>query len=223
MALAQQSPVDIAEYTFAAIGDGNSGGNSALTFDYANAADRIANTGDFVRVRYDNGASIRIDGDEYRLEYRLMEAHFHAPGEHAVQGEHFALETHLVHFDESGNIAVVGVLYRLGKANETLQAVIDNAPGQGENDAVPSSPLAARAFLPESRHEGLGYYAYIGSLTTPPYTEGVRWFVLSDVLEVSEAQARQIAALTGGCANNRELQPLNGRRITAFMPCCRAD
>ena len=219
MALTQQSPVDIVEYTFAGKGDGNDNGNSALTFDYANAANRIANTGDFVRVRYDNGAAIRIDGDEYRLEYRLMEAHFHAPGEHAVRGEHFALETHLVHFDESGNIAVVGVLYRLGKANETLQAVIDNAPGQGEGDTVPSSPLAACAFLPASR----GYYAYIGSLTTPPYTEGVRWFVLSDMLEVSAEQAKQLTALTGGCANNRELQPLNGRQITAFMPCCRAD
>ena len=222
MTLSQQSPVDIVGYTFAGKGVGKGAGNSALTFDYANTADRIANTGDFVRVRYDNGAAIRIDGDEYRL----IEAHFHAPGEHAVQGEEFALETHLVHFDESGNIAVVGVLYRLGKANATLQAVIDSAPQQDEGDAVPLSSPAARAFLPESqpegrpegRPEGLGYYSYIGSLTTTPYTEGVRWFVLSDVLEVSAAQVRHIAALTGGCANNRALQPLNGRQITAFSP-----
>ncbi|MXY47525.1 MAG: hypothetical protein F4Y44_11245 [Chloroflexi bacterium] len=76
--MAQQSPVDIVEYTFA----GKGAGNSALTSDYANAADRIANTGEFVKVRYDNGSAIRISGDEYRL----IEARFHSPDEQAVIG-----------------------------------------------------------------------------------------------------------------------------------------
>ena len=41
----------------------------------------------------------------------------------------------------------------------------------------------------------------MGSLTTPPYTEGVRWQVLS---------AERLAALTGGGENSREVQGLEG-------------
>ena len=123
--LAQQSPVDIVEYTFAGKGAGKGAGNSTPTFDYANATARIANTGDFVKVRYDNGTAIHINGDEYRL----IEASFHSSDEHAAQGEHLAPETHPIHLDDWENISVMGVPYRLDKSNETLQAVIGNAPG----------------------------------------------------------------------------------------------
>ena len=71
--------------------------------------------------------------------------------------------------------------------------------------------MGASDFLPATR----GYYAYTGSLTTPPYTEGVKWHVMSEIAEVSEEQVTQLAALTGGGTNNRTIQPLNGREITA--------
>ena len=77
---------------------------------------------------------------------------------------------------------------------------------------VPTSAIPASDFLP-ANHD---YYAYTGSLTTPPYTEGVHWHVMSEALEVSEEQAAQLSALTGGGANNRELQPLNGREIRLY-------
>lgn len=72
--------------------------------------------------------------------------------------------------------------------------------------------MPASDFLPSSH----GYYAYTGSLTTPPYTEGVRWRVLSEVLEVSAEQVEQLAALTGGGTNSREIQGLNGRSIISY-------
>ena len=105
---------------------------------------------------------------------------------------------------------MVGVLFREGEPNSTIQAMIDVAPGE-DGVASPASGLGAASFLPEGR----GFYSYIGSLTTPPYTEGVRWQVMADALEVSVDQVTQMAALTGGVTNSRPLHPLNGREITA--------
>ena len=196
----QQSPVDIAAYI--------PGDAPILKFAYNGAAHHITNTGEFVKVIYQDAGGILVDGSEYRL----AEAHMHNPAEHTVDGKRFALETHLVHLTEQGGIAVVGILYRLGEANPAIQAIIDSAPAQAEADTKPTSPLAADEYLPSCS----GYYAYTGSLTTPPYTEGVQWLVQSEVLEVSEAQVNQLAALTGGGANNRLVQPLNNRQITAY-------
>ena len=107
---------------------------------------------------------------------------------------------HLVHKRESGEIAVVGILYRLGEPNPAIQAIIDAAPKQGET-IKPTSPMKATNYLPSSH----SYYAYTGSLTTPPYAEGVQWHVMSEVSEVSEKQVTQLAALTGGGTNNRQI------------------
>ena len=194
----QQSPVDITGYT--------AGDMPRLSFDYGRGAKYLSNTGEFVKVHYEYGGGIRLGADAYQL----VEAHFHNPSEHTIEGRRYALETHLVHSRES-EIAVVGVLYRLGDHNPAIQAVIEAAPGLGESDA-PTSGFPASDFLPDSR----GYYGYIGSLTTPPYTEGVRWHVMSEVLEVSEDQVERLAALTGVCENSREIQPLHGRRVWAF-------
>ena len=197
-AMEQQSPVDIAGYA--------TDGTPDLSFAYSGHAESLTNTGEFVKVIYENGGGILLDGHTYRL----VEAHTHNPSEHTLNGESFALEMHLVHKRESGEIAVVGILYRLGEANPAIQSIIDAAPKQGET-IKPTSPMRASDYLPASH----GYYAYTGSLTTPPYTEGVKWHVMSEIAEVSEEQVTQPAALTGGGTNNRTIQPLNGREITA--------
>ena len=197
----RQSPVDITEYT--------TGGAPDLSFAYTNHAKYLTNTGEFVKVLYEDAGSIELDGQTYQL----AEAHTHNPSEHTIDGESFALEMHLVHKRESGEIAVVGILYRLGKPDPAIQSIIDAAPKQGETIS-PISPMKASDYLPANH----GYYAYTGSLTTPPYAEGVEWRVMSEVEEVSEVQVTQLAALTGGGTNNRPIQPLNGRQITAHGP-----
>ena len=197
-AMERQSPVEIAGYTTGVVPD--------LSFDYTGHAKSLTNTGEFVKVIYEDAGVIMLDGDTYQL----AEAHTHNPSEHTINGESFALEMHLVHRGESGEIAVVGILYRLGKPDPAIQAIIDAAPKQGET-IKPTSPMGASDYLPASH----GYYAYTGSLTTPPYAEGVEWRVMAEVSEVSEEQVTQLAALTGGGTNNRPIQPLNGRQITA--------
>ena len=196
----RQSPVDIA-------GDIAEGAPN-LEFAYNDVANLVTNTGDFIKVKYEEGGGIQLNG---RM-YKLSEIHAHNPGEHTIDGERFALETHLVHTRDSGEIAVVGILYRFGDANSAIQSIIANAPGRDEYDAKPHSPVTPGELIPTDS----GYYAYSGSLTTPPYTEGVQWIVMSDAQEVSEEQVTRLAALTGGGTNSRAIQPLNGRQIAAF-------
>ena len=193
----QQSPVDITGYA--------AGGASTLSFEYGGQADHLENTGEFVKVIYADGGGILLDG----RTYKLAEAHTHNPSEHTIDSERFALEMHLVHRRDPDEIAVVGILFREGGANTAIQAMIDAAPSE-VGATSPAVGMGASGFLPEGR----GYYSYTGSLTTPPYTEGVRWQVMSEALEVSAGQVRQLASLTGGGTNSRSIQPLNGREIT---------
>ena len=151
----QQSPVDITGYV--------SGGEVTLSFEYSGQADHLANTGEFIKVNYEDGGGIVLDG----RSYQVAEAHSHNPSEHTIEGERFPLEMHLVHRSEGDRIAVVGVLFREGEANAAIQAIIDAAPSE-DGATSQASGLGAADFLPEGR----GYYSYIGSLTTPPYTEG---------------------------------------------------
>lgn len=61
-----------------------------------------------------------------------------------------------------------------------------------------------------------GFFHYHGSLTTPPCTENVNWFVYKDVLTISESHLK---AFYGQCHdhqghhNFREVMPLNERRV----------
>ena len=134
----QQSPVDIA-------GHSTDQTRPTLSFAYRSDGDRMTNTGEFVKVHYGGGSSARLGQNEYTL----VEAHVHNPSEHTVEGESFALEMHLVHKRTSGEIAVVGVLYRLGEANPAIQEMIDAAPRQ-EETAELASPLTAADYLPET-------------------------------------------------------------------------
>ena len=193
----RQSPIDITAPL--------SGDAPVVSFGYSRDGKVLTNTGKFVKVKHD-GSSRMLLGER---EYTLVEAHLHNPSEHTIDGASFALEMHLVHERESGEIAVVGVLYRLGEADPIIQAIIDAAPQPGET-AEPALPLEPNDYLPAKR----GHYSYTGSLTTPPCTEGVEWLVMSQIREASQEQVRQIASLTGGGTNNRPVQPLGSRRIT---------
>ena len=176
-----------------------------LSFDYGPWATYLSNTGEFVKVHYKEGGGIQLGADAYQL----VEAHFHYPSEHTIDGRRYAMETHLVH-RRGAEIAVVGILYRIGEPNPATEALIRSAPELGEPD-TPTSVFPASDFLPASQ----GCYGYMGSLTTPPYTEGVRWRVMSEILTISAEQVARLSALTGGGENSRGVQALNGRRVWA--------
>jgi carbonic anhydrase len=81
-------------------------------------------------------------------------------------------------------------------------------PREKEHEEEPTGvTIDPSALLPATR----GYFTYVGSLTTPPCTEGVRWFVLKSPLSLSEGQIATFAKLYP--ADARPVQPLNGREV----------
>ena len=193
----EQSPVNI---TGCETGDG-----PALRFDYPGRATTARNNGHTVYLDFAPGNILDVGG----REYELLGIHYHSPAEHEVEGERFAAELHLVHQDGDGNLAVVGLLYRLGDSSPLVQALLDAAPDTGDSVDLSNGPSAAQ-YVPA----GGAHYGYAGSLTTPPCTEGVRWIVMQSVGTVSQAQVDALQSLTGG-PNNRPVQNLGARTIFA--------
>ena len=199
----EQSPVDIATGS-AASGGGTHG---ELSFMYGRERVHTANTGLFVKVKYHEGRSgLRLGGGECSL----VEIHAHTPSEHTIDGGGFPMEMHLVHQGPAGELAVAGVLFRLGRANPAVQQFINAVPARAGDEIRPDQPLDLSGLLPSAR----SHYSYLGSLTTPPCTEGVRWLVMSEIQEAAREQIDRISALTGSQANNRPVQPLGTRTVT---------
>lgn len=173
-----------------------------LRFDYRPARVEIEDTGHTEQVNVEPGSSIVLDG----VTYRLAQFHYHAPGEHTVDGRSFPVEFHFVHKADGGAVAVVGLLVRAGRDNPAWDPILEHLPKR-TNEPVTVDALDLEALFPAD----LATTRYEGSLTTPPCTEGVHWNLLSGVIELSEAQ---LSLLTGHYDhNNRPVQPLKGRPV----------
>ena len=156
-----------------------------------------------VQVNYDKGSSLTVNGQEYEL----VQFHFHTPSEHTFNEEAYGMELHLVHQNQEGEYAVVGVFIKEGEENPLLATIFNNLPSEDGTKSVDDVTINAIDFLPPER----SYYNYSGSLTTPPCTEGVSWYVLDTPIEVSEEQMNQFADLY--TVNARPIQPLNERQV----------
>lgn len=164
----------------------------------------IINNGHTVQINYAPGSSITVAGKEYEVQ----QFHFHHPSEEKIHGRAYDMVAHIVHKDSEGQTAVVAVLLEAGAQNPFIQRLWGNLPavaGKEESEAGMSINLAD--LLPTAR----GYYTFIGSLTTPPCTEGVRWFVMKTPVQVSAAQVAVFGKLYPN--NARPTQPTHGRKI----------
>jgi carbonic anhydrase len=216
-----QSPVDIRTDSVAAYR------GSPLLLRYESSELVVENTGHVVEVLIPTGVNdtLQINGDRYEL----VQYHFHAPSEHAVNGQLADVEGHFVHMNAQGVTAVIGVFYRLGfEPNELLDRILLSAPETAgeEVNAGEASPAEMFQHIRDVRATGGGpvqvhsFYAYDGSLTTPGCTQNVRWSVLEDGGGVSHAAVTRFHEVIarfpnydGYPNNNRPLQPLNGRVI----------
>jgi carbonic anhydrase len=187
----------------------------AVSFDYQPSSLKIArNT--YVAEALNNGHTIQIDvGEDSDLvigksRYRLLQYHFHAPSEHAVEGKRFPMEAHLVHRSASGDLAVVGILIVEGKANRAFERIWKHLPAEhGERVHHENIEVNVAHVLPEDHH----WYRYEGSLTTPPCSEGVSWFVIADPIELSQ---EQIAAFTSLYAGNARPLQARHKRVVVY-------
>lgn len=182
-----------------------------LAFAYVPMALQIHNNGHTVQVTNGAAASFTVGGEKFDL----VEFHFHSPSEHTIDGAKADMEVHFVHKNAKGELAVVAVLFKKGKENTALKAVFENAPEKRSREptAVAGVTIDVSSMLPAKA----GYFSYAGSLTTPPCSEGVRWFVLTKSSEVSEAQIAKLRDVTHG-DTNRPVQPLGTRKVQQFKP-----
>lgn len=175
-----------------------------LEFDYNAVPLNIIDNGHSIQVNYAPGSTLKV-GDK---TYTLKQFHFHHPSEEHVNGHGYDMVAHLVHDDGAGHLAVVAVLIHKGAANPFIDTVWKNIPKEKEKAVdVPGVSLNLKDLLPADR----GYYTFSGSLTTPPCSEGVTWFVLKTPVEISAAQLDVFAKLYP--KNARPIQALNGREI----------
>jgi carbonic anhydrase len=175
---------------------------------YRPGAVKVLNNGHTIQVAVPPGGTITVGGHLYELQ----QFHFHSPSEEAIAGKRLPLVAHFVHKDAEGKLAVIAVLFDVGAESAALKPVFTSLPQKPETDAtIADATFDPAAVLPAK----LGYYTFEGSLTTPPCSEGVRWFVLQRHATVSKAQLAAFKKLYP--ANARPLQPTNGRPIQASM------
>ena len=143
--------------------------------------------------------------------WTLAQFHFHAPSEHTVDGTSYPLEMHLVHLDAAGEPAVVvGVFINVGVENAALARAFRSLPAKEGETIVPlGERIDPTALLPADKT----FFTYAGSLTTPPCTEGITWYVLRTPIEMSSAQIDAYTTLAHLGHTNRPIQSLGGRVV----------
>lgn len=138
--------------------------------------------------------------------YNLAQFHFHTPGEHSIDNLIYEGEMHFVHQDKDSNLAVVGIMIKEGKSNPLLKNILNTAnKSKEEKFSIEDSNLMS--LLPENKE----YFHYMGSLTTPPCTEGVRWYVLKTPIEISKEELKLLKDSIPD--NARPIQENNNRLV----------
>jgi carbonic anhydrase len=176
-----------------------------IEFHYLPSPLRLIDNGHTVQVNYTPGSYISVSG----RKYELVQFHFHHPSEEEINGKRADLVIHLVHKDSEGQLAVVAVLLAQGASNPAIDTLARHLPDVKEQEMSPGTTINAADFLPADRN----YYTFAGSLTTPPCTEGVTWFVLRRRLTLSQQELATLARLYPH--NARPVQPMHSRTVRA--------
>ncbi len=175
-----------------------------IKFDYKPSPLKIIDNGHTIQVNYAPGSSIDVGG----VRYDLVQFHFHHPSEEKIDGKAHAMVAHLVHKNAEGKLAVVAVLLDGGGTSQTIDTIWKNIPAEKEKEvAAADVSVDAANLLPANRD----YYTFQGSLTTPPCSEGVTWFVLKSPVKIADGEIATFSKLYP--LNARPVQPLHGRLI----------
>jgi carbonic anhydrase len=191
----RQSPIDIR--------DGIRVELDPLSFDYKASQFSVIDNGHTIQVNMGAGNYINVSG----RSYGLVQFHFHRPSEERINGRGSEMVVHLVHRDGAGKLAVVAILIERGKAHPLIQSVWNNLPLEKNESVNALSNMDLSQLIPKGRD----YYTFMGSLTTPPCTEGVLWLVMKETIEMSPEQIFIFSRLYP--MNARPIQKPAGRLI----------
>lgn len=163
-----------------------------------------------ITVTYDEGSMLTV-GSKW---YELQSFTFHSPSEHKINNESFPLAIHFIHRAADGTQAILATMVKEGKENLAARELYENLPLEADQTVKRDKVLInARDFMPTDK----SYYRYMGSMTTPPCTEGVNWYILKSPIEFSKEQISLMRGLVGG-NNARPLQKRNNRIILDALP-----
>ena len=175
-----------------------------LAVSYKEGALKILNNGHTIQVNVEPGSTLKINKDVYNL----LQFHFHRPSEEQIDGKPMAMVAHFVHKNAEGKLAVLGVLLNEGKDNDAIKTIWEKAPkSEGPELVVEGVKFNPAVLVPAA----LTHYSYEGSLTTPPCTEGVNFFILKTTMDIGKKQVADFPYKK----NARPVQALNGRKISA--------
>jgi carbonic anhydrase len=199
-----QSPIDIKRQ--GAVG---TTGLPGFDIHYRETVLKTEFDGKRLKVNIPVGSYIRLQNRRYELTHY----EFHTPSEHHKDGFAYPAELQLVHKDGEDNYVVVAILFREGDAHEDLAIVLENLPGEINQEKVNQSvKLPPANFIPGTRK----FYKYHGSLTHPPCDEGIYWMVFDQPLEASVSQLQRLQDYLGN--NARPVQPLKARTLLKSWP-----
>ncbi len=192
----RQSPIDVEKV--------RKGDLPSLAFDYHPSPLRIVDNGHTIMVDYAPGSFLRV-GDR---QYALKQFHFHRPSEERIHGRRYEMSVHLVHADAAGQLAVVAILLENGREQPLLRELWNDLPTEkGKEEVHADVQIDVTRLLPSDR----GYYTFEGSLTTPPCSESVTWYVLKQPVSVSTEEVERFSKLYRD--NARPVQALNDRVV----------
>ncbi|XP_020586701.1 alpha carbonic anhydrase 7-like [Phalaenopsis equestris] len=187
-----------------------------LNRSYRSANAVIKNRGHDIMVKWeDDAGEIWING----TKFSLLQVHWHTPSEHTINNHKYAMELHMVHQRASDNkFAVVAILYTIGRPDTFLTQMMKYIKLVSDKREV-----EVKIGIVDPRNIKRGsrrYYRYIGSLTTPPCTEGVVWTVIRKVRTVSKEQLKLLkeAVEDGYEKNARPSQGIDGRVVQLYQP-----
>lgn len=203
--------------------------NQILKTSYdGDGATEIINKGNNFEVKFEPGNNnfVNVNGEKFEL----VNIHFHYESEHAEDGDLSDLEMHIVHGNGTGGLTVLGAFLEedtslsslfFNTDNETLAPIFDTI--EAELDEIETNggelpetiAFSEQIEIAELFTEYSGRF-YNGSLTTPPFSENVNWFVFEEPIKVSPEQIqiyRDFLTNANVVYNNRDLQPVNGRQF----------
>ena len=164
----------------------------------------VINNGHSVQFNFELGDHHVFDG----VQYNLKQIHFHEPSEHTINGVRYPMVIHLVHQSEAGKLLVFAVMAEEGKGSPPFNFLESYLPIKKGVTKKVAKNFSLPSILPKDK----GYYYYVGSLTTPPCTEGVNWIVFKNPITVSETQVEKMRQSLPN-SNFRPAQPLNNRVV----------
>ena len=127
-----------------------------------------------------------VGGKSGGVTYTPIGFHFHNAREHLASGD-ARLEMHIKAVDADKNVAVFAAQWELGGGVDTTLAEATASLG-----VQTSAPRAVDVGRILRRFTQLPFFHYMGSLTTPPCTPGIRWFVLRDPIRTNDTSISEL-------------------------------